>query len=197
MSGRLPPLSGLAERLLSRALALDPATLARLGTLAPDLLEVEITGTPWTFGLAPHGAGIALVPADQPRAGVCGDLPALLAWLGRGSETRIALRGDADFARRLADILRRGRPDLEEALSRLLGDVPAHYLGNAARELRDAAARTRDSLLGATGEYLQHERGALPSAEEFAVFSADLATLTAGLEQLEARLAALTRRGDA
>lgn len=197
MSGRLPPLAGLAERLLNRALALDPATLAQLGELAPDLLEVEITGTPWTLGLAPNGAGVALVPAEQPRAGVRGDVPGLLAWLGRGSETRIALSGDADFARRLAVILRRGRPDLEEVLSRLIGDVPAHYAGNAARDLRDAATRTRDGLLGATGEYLQHERGALPSAEEFAVFSADLAALTDALDGLEARVAALTRRGDA
>jgi ubiquinone biosynthesis accessory factor UbiJ len=196
VTGRLPPLAGLAERILNRTLALDAEALARLAPLAPDMLAVEIRGTPWTVGLAPHGGGLALVPPEQPRAGVRGDPLALLVWFGRDQEDHVELSGDADWARALAEILRAARPDLEELLSRLFGDVPAHTLGNAVRGALDAAARVRGDLLGTLGEYLQHERGALPSREEMATFEADLAGLRAGLERAEARLRE-RERGDA
>lgn len=196
MSGRLPPLSGLAERVLNRALALDTDTLERLAAFAPDLLAVEIAGTPWTVGLAPHRGGLALVPPEAPRAHLRGDPLALLAWFGRGREAHVTLAGDAAWAGELARALRAARPDLEEVLARLVGDVPAHTLGTAARALREGTGRTRDDFLAAVGEYLQHEAGALPSREELAAFEADLAALRAGLDRVEARLARL-ERGDA
>lgn len=195
MNGRLPPLAGLAERILARLLALDSDALAALAALEPDLLAVEVAGTPWAVGLAPHAGGLALVPPEAPRAGVRGDLLGLLAWFGRDDAAHVTLNGDVAYARALAAVLRESRPDLEELLARALGDVPAHTLGNAVREVRTHTGRTRDDLLASIGEYLQHERRLLPSREAAAAFEADLAALGDGLAGLEVRLDALLARG--
>lgn len=112
----------------------------------------------------------------------------------RAGDVRIS--GDADIAtdfRALLDIV---RPDWEEELSHVTGDVLAHEIGRAVRGLAGWAARTRYSLGRSLAEYLTEESRDLVAAAEVEEFNRGVDELAVAVDRCEARLRLLrTQRG--
>lgn len=96
--------------------------------------------------------------------------------------------GAADLADALGYVLRNLRWDMEEDLSRVVGDIAAHRLVKGAESLlawqKDAATSLAENL----SEYLVHENPQLVRQEEFKTFSDEVAALRAQLAGLEKRL---------
>ena len=80
-------------------------------------------------------------PAAQPDLTlvVTQDSPIAVAQaLLRGDKPGVRIEGDVQLAAEVNWLVDHIRWDIEEDLSRILGDVPAHMLGRAARGLGDA-----------------------------------------------------------
>jgi len=107
------------------------------------------------------------------------------------SITLAGVRGDSELAAELRYLVRHWRPDVEEELSRLIGDVAAHRIGLGLRALvnwqRDAAQR----LSEAAADYAIDERRALVRRGELEQLAADIARLTQALDTFEQRIARL------
>ena len=69
----------------------------------------------------------------------------------------VNLSGDAATAQRFQKLLEFARPDLEEELSRFIGDVAAHRIAEIARGIGDWARDVRKTMGGNIREYLQEE----------------------------------------
>jgi ubiquinone biosynthesis protein UbiJ len=108
-----------------------------------------------------------------------------------GSSVRI--EGDAEVAQGFSELLKQAKPDFEEELSRVVGDVAAHQLGNTARSLLGFGKRVGDTLLQNIGEYLSEEGRDVPSKTEAEEFNRDVDVLRDDVDRLEARLMALER----
>jgi len=111
--------------------------------------------------------------------------------LARGEEhfmRAVQVSGNAKLATEVLHLARHLRWDVEEDLSRLVGDVAAHRAVALARELfawqLDAARRLGASL----AEYAIEERRMLVTRAEFEPFAAQTARLRDSLDRLEARL---------
>lgn len=175
---------------------------------ASDLLD-ELKGS--SFAVLVQGTGLAFVLRAEPDklaidtdpTGATATLRAapldLLRLLGAASiadlkGTRAELTGDLQAAEGFSQLLKLARPDLEDELSRWVGDVPAHAVGQAARGagawLRRAAAALRMN----TAEYLQEERRVLPASLEAQAFYADVEKLRDDVERAAARLKRLEQR---
>lgn len=102
-------------RVFSVRLVATPAGLLDLASpaAAPDLTLTIAEDSPWSLA----------------RAALNGEKPAV----------RIA--GDVQFAAEVNWLVDHVRWDLEEDLARLLGDAPAHAIGQAARGMADALRR--------------------------------------------------------
>ena len=74
--------------------------------------------------------------------------------------------GDALVAQQFQKLLRYSRPDLEEELSSVIGDVAAHGVGEFVRSAVQWVDETRRTMGENVGEYLQEESRALPSRYE-------------------------------
>jgi ubiquinone biosynthesis protein UbiJ len=124
-----------------------------------------------------------------------GALPGLLARddrLMREAE----ITGDTDLAAALQFVFRNLRWDVEEDLSRLVGDAAAHRAVSAGRAFaawqKDAAQRLGDNV----AEYLKEEAQALARPTDVADFGRDVAETRDAVERLEKRLARLeAKRG--
>lgn len=132
----------------------------------------------------------------EPDATVCGSVLALTRLAGPDGEAAIrdasvSLSGDPDTAQKFQALLRYARPDLEETLSGVVGDVVAHSLGDVARRTRrwgsDAGSILRQNL----AEYLQEESRAVPSRYETDAFRKRVETLRDDVARIEARLTRL------
>ena len=105
--------------------------------------------------------------------------------------TLAGISGSAPLAEELRYLARHLRPDVEEELSRVVGDVAAQRIGDGVRAIarwqRDAAARAGEALL----DYVVDERRMLVRRAELAPFAADIARLGSVLADLEQRIARL------
>ena len=102
--------------------------------------------------------------------------------------------GDVELAAAVDYVARNIRWDYEESLSRVFGDVAAHRLAAAARELDRWGRGTLLNLAHAAAEYATYERPVLASAVELERFSRDVDTVRDDVARLEKRIALAAKR---
>jgi ubiquinone biosynthesis accessory factor UbiJ len=105
----------------------------------------------------------------------------------------VDIRGDAALAEKFRELGMLLRPDLEEDLSQLIGDVPAHQIGRFARMAVSWGQRAVSTTAQNFSEYFAHERRDLVSRNEGEQYLRGVDLLREDLDRLEARLAQLTR----
>ena len=87
------------------------------------------------------------------------------------------LGGDTETAEAFAKLLRLARPEMEEELSHLVGDVVAHEISRSARRVVGWGERALDALTMNTSEFLQEEIRQLPPRLEVERFNRDVERL--------------------
>jgi ubiquinone biosynthesis accessory factor UbiJ len=192
-------LSATLEKLLNRGLPRSPRARQLCAALAgrsvaivvPDIVRLRVTSTGQTLAVTRDD-----VPAD---AVISGGLLSLLALTGESAQTviqrgEVSISGDSELAQSFRELAQLLRPDPEEELSLLIGDVPAHQLGRLARLGASLGARVADTTLRNLGEYWAHERGDLVSRNEGEQFLRGVDALREGVDRLQARLDLLAQR---
>lgn len=192
-------LSATLEKLLNRGLPRSPrarqlcAELAgrSVAIVAPDILRLRVSSNGLQLTVTRDDA-----PADATLRGGALSLLALTSDSAQSVLQRgdVAISGDSDVAqgfRELAELL---RPDLEEELSLLIGDVPAHQLGRLGRLAAAWSERAAHTTLRNLAEYLGHERGDLVSRNEGEQFLRGVDALRESVDRLQARLELIARR---
>jgi ubiquinone biosynthesis protein UbiJ len=109
----------------------------------------------------------------------------------------VHIHGDAEVAQTFSELLKAARPDLEEELSRLIGDVAAHQIGNAARSLVGFAQRSVTTFTQNISEFLQEEGRDVPSRTEAEEFIRDVDRLRDDVDRIEARIVMLETKAGA
>lgn len=173
---------------LNHVIARAPWARARLApfagreavfTMPPFRLQLLVTAD----GLFAAGHGspdveIAL-PADTP----------LTALQGTDKVMRNArINGSVELADTLGFVLRHLSWDVEEDLSRVVGDIAAHRIATSLRALTAWQKQAARNLAENATEYLRDETGLLPSPQEVASFSDEVDRLRDDLARLEKRL---------
>ena len=150
--------------------------------------------------VASNGRTLSVTRDEASADAIVTGGPLSLLALSNESGQAVLQRGDAVISgethvaqafRELSALL---RPDLEEELSLLVGDVPAHQLGRLARLTAGWGRRAADTTLKNLAEYLGHERADLVSRNEGEQFLRGVDAVREGVDRLQARLDVLTRR---
>lgn len=193
------------EQLLNRGIGLSSTAGAMAAALDGQTLGIQVDGTPLVLQLRAGNGRLELTTTKAESgtemgsyadARVAGSPLALLRLLGSDPEAlirdgEIRMTGDTDVADRFRDLLHMAKPDLEEELSKLVGDPLAHRVGLVGREFADFGRRTLDSVSRSTGEYFTEERRTLPTQFEAGEFYGEVDTLVDDVERAAARLARL------
>lgn len=188
------------EATLNRNIAVSSAARALCTRLNGKSMCVRLTGLPMEFVLRSAGERIQLTGKDAGAADakVSGSPLGLLSLATQQTRTTadssVHIEGDAEVAQGFSELLKHAKPDIEEELSRIIGDVPAHQFGNTVRSLLSFGRRVGDTFLQNAGEYLSEEGRDVPSKTEAEEFSHGVDTLRDDVERFEARLNALLRK---
>jgi ubiquinone biosynthesis protein UbiJ len=187
------------ENLLNRGLPRSPRARALCAALSgrsvalavPDIARVRLSSNGQTLAVTRDDA-----PAD---ATVRGGLLSLLALSGPSAEAvvqrgDVTISGDSEVAQGFRELAQLLRPDPEEELSLLIGDVPAHQLARIARGGARWSVRAADTTLRNLAEFLGHERADLVPRNEGEQFLRGVDALREGVDRLQARLDLLARR---
>jgi ubiquinone biosynthesis protein UbiJ len=110
---------------------------------------------------------------------------------------RLHITGDAEIAARYRELLELARPDWEEELSRLVGDLPARRVSVATQAALSWARGFARTARENVAEYLQEESRDLVSRPEVEEFLSQVDVLRETADRVEARIAHLEGRLDA
>ena len=190
----------LARRLDGKSLEIE----------AVGLLRVRIDAVAGRVALA-GGAARSLRAAGEPPADavIRGSSAALLQFAAshgvggstrnpataeRGGSAAVQVRGDAEAAALFRELLVLARPDFEEEISRVIGDVAAHRFMRAASHATGWLRHGRATAGANLREYLEEESRALVNATELGEFLNGVDALREAADRVEARLVRLERR---
>ena len=165
---------------------------------------VPFAGASVRFHLPPASATFSIGEDGTLQPAASGVEPAAIIRLTPALALRLALlkdesaraevevEGDAALAAALTRILGALSWDVEEDLSRVVGDVAAHRIGLAGRALLDWQAALAANVARSVGEYLTEERAVVPGREALHLFAAAVDELRDDTQRLEKRIQRLS-----
>ena len=184
----------------------SPSAVALLQRLEHTALRVDIHGiTSLRADVAAGRLGLSAAessadPATEPvDARISGSPFALLALARNGpaqasTSARATVSGDAEIANLYRQLFAAARPDFEEELSRLVGDLPARRLSQFAQRAACWMRRTHRTVGDNIAEYLQEESRDLVNRYELAEFLRGVDTVRETADRVDARLSRLEHR---
>jgi len=184
------------ENLLNRNLPRSPRAQELCEILKGKSVRIEAQGPGWSLDCESLGSSLRLGKSAEssktPDAEITGSLVNLAALAGPDPEQVIqrgdvTIRGDAEVAQKFRELAMLLKPDVEEELSRLIGDSPAHQAMRFARMLTDFGRRAVRTGTRNMAEYLAHERGDLVPRAEAEDFYRGVERLREDLDRIEAR----------
>lgn len=192
------------ERELNRRIASSETASQALGDLEGRVLEIRIIGAPFGLYLTAMEGRLAIDrhfegTADASVVGSVVAMGRLAGGEGTAAvrEGQVRFLGDGEVAEQFQVLLDAARPDWEEELSRLTGDVVAHQVGDAVRALREFGRRSLERAGRDLGGALQGDSGGLAQHHAVAAFADEVDRLRDDVARLEARIQRLERlRGD-
>jgi ubiquinone biosynthesis protein UbiJ len=198
-------LTATLENVLNRGLPRSPRAQQLCAELAGRRVAVAIAASPRYVLIESTGRSLKVsavtaealagMPAD---ATISGGPFSLLALSGAAPEAvlqrgDVRIDGDTELAQKFRELALLLRPDLEEELSLVVGDVPAHQLGRFARAAFGWTRKAAATTVRNAAEYLGHERRDLVPRSEAEQFLQGVDTLREDVDRLAARIDLLTR----
>jgi ubiquinone biosynthesis protein UbiJ len=180
-------LAGLLNHLLSQ----HSWAMARLRPHAGKTLQLRLPLTSAALTIQEDGSLAPAVPDARVDATL---IPNPLAWLTSSDARFIAGGEDAVLAKELAETLGKMRWDVEEDLSRVLGDIAAHRLVSTATDVFEWHRNAAETIARSWVEHWQEEKPVLAQPEQVHAFFREVSELHDRVEQLEQRIKQLSAK---
>lgn len=185
---RLLPHPG--ERMVNHMLRGSPLALERLRPHAGRTVAFHVGPFAMTLTVQTTGEVAAALPGASRDLDVRIS-PFLVPRLAAGEEAafrEIEMQGDAELAQEISFLARNLSWDVEEDLSRVVGDIAAHRMAGAARGLarwsRDASLR----MAQGAAEYWTEESPLIASRVKVERFAREVSELRDAVERLAKRI---------
>ena len=182
-------------KLLNRNIADSTPARELCSRLSGTVVAVRVRDTALAayFVIADDALDVVTSTSEEPDVVITGSLITLARMAGESGEQAVRdgtldLTGDASLANHFQQLLSYAKPDIEEELSGVVGDVAAHRLGELVRGLGRWGREARSTMGDNVREYLQEESRDAPSRYEVEQFAASVSTLRDDVDRIEARL---------
>jgi ubiquinone biosynthesis protein UbiJ len=189
-------LEALAVPAINRLLRGNTWALERLESHAGK--TVLLTSPPFELKLVVADTGeVRTATREAPPDATIAVTPGVLLRLAARDEeawSAAQVTGDMDFAGAIDYVRRHLSWDFEEDLSYVFGDIGAHRIGRAVRELDRWGRATLLNLGQTLAEYSTHEQPMLASARAIEAFNSEVDEVRDHLSRLEKRIELLSRR---
>ena len=198
----LTALGRALEAALNRAVALDDETQQRLKALNGRAIAIDFSGVGVAMRIAVENDRLQVGPAFAADADLKlrASPASFLAMAFRRSEStalpagRVEISGDAELARRIEKLARNFQPDIEEAFTRVFGDVIGYQIAQAFKRAFDWSRESAKNLLQDSADFLRDESRDLVAPAEMEQFLDEVDTLRDDTDRLEARIARLRQK---
>jgi len=182
-------------RVIRRVLRDYPQAATQLSAYAGKSIMLHLGPVDARFRIAASGelelAGAEAAPNDDLTVAIPLSAVPELARKSEAAWRALALQGDGELAATLSNIAQNVQWDVEEDLSRVVGDIAAHRLVEGAKSVGAWQADARQRLAENVAEFLTEEKRLLLAKAELESFARSNESLRDDLARLEARVARL------
>jgi len=183
-----PALAAALNHLLDR----EPWARERLQPFVGDVLEVRAAPLPTLRLAIAENTRIEAATPSLSATLVLTLKPGFAAALMQSEAQQmrtVDIAGNAQLASTLLYLARHLRWDVEEDLSKIVGDMAAHRMVNTARALFDWHRQTAQRFIQDSTDWVVEEKRWIISRQEFSRFASEVTQLRDAVARLEARLA--------
>jgi len=100
----------------------------------------------------------------------------------------ISIKGDLELANQVSQVLKRIEWDVEEDLSRYIGDIPATQATKVLKKIVTNSQKNISNISGALLEYWQEENKILTKKRDVEIFNSEVDKIVEDTERLEAKI---------
>jgi ubiquinone biosynthesis accessory factor UbiJ len=192
--------SAAAETLVNRVLMLDPSAQAKISELEGAVIKLKIT--PFGLAITIQACNTRLIVSGNDEKFTNSEIDACIEGsplaLSRlildesqsilTSSSNIKLLGDEKKAHKFQSLLSELDLDWESALADIIGDIPAHFIGQRLRNSLQWSKQSQQSLIANIEEHLHEESKLLPNQFELEEQFAEISELSLSANKLKERL---------
>lgn len=198
------PVHLLSVKAINRVLSDYPIARERLALYAGKTISVSVAGITSNLRVAAEGdfemiglgSQSSAINAQKAPPNIEFDVSfmvpvALVPRLARGDEaafSEVVFSGDSEFAATLSAVARNVKWDVEEDLSKAIGDVAAHRIVGTARSLNEWQRDTKSRTTKNVAEYLTEEKRTFITARKLELLAVENETLRDDVARLDARI---------
>jgi|TARA_B110000967_G_scaffold198270_1_gene231059 ubiquinone biosynthesis protein UbiJ len=100
----------------------------------------------------------------------------------------ISIKGDLELAHQVSQVLKRIEWDVEEDLSKYIGDIPATQATKVLKKIVTNSQKNISNISGALLEYWQEENKILTKKRDVEIFNSEVDKIVEDTERLEAKI---------
>lgn len=195
----------LLQQLLNKAIKLDDSARWQLEKMTGKTLRLQCSQPDFDLAIAVREGFIELLSGDDIQHCDChitGQASDFIALFNAEDKTAaminsaLNVKGDSQILITLQTILQTLELDIEYHLSRIIGDIPAHHIGQLGRHGQQLLQQGRPVFKRHLQEFLQQESKLIPTPKEFDRFVTELRQAHMQLERVEAKLQTLIAQPD-
>jgi ubiquinone biosynthesis protein UbiJ len=187
------------EALIHQALKLDPALQQQLKSLAGKSIHIECKDPKAEVVIVINANNIYLetLQAQKITSHLTGDFIAFAQLLSAEDKVStlingdLRLQGDSQVLVELQKILQSIDIDWEFQLAKLIGDMPAHFLGKLSRDGISWLRSTQPIFMRHLQEFVLEEAKLSPTKQELDAFIHSIQSVRERVERIEAKLSRL------
>lgn len=189
-----PLITASIETVLNRLIQDDPALIRQLARLKGKVIQLHVkeTGLTFTF-IFSQQVDVLAKYEDQPDRYLSLSLSILPQLKEQANITqlikqdKLVLEGDMQLAQQFARLITDSKPDVEEWLSRITGDVLAHTLVSGVKSLGNTLQSSLQRHQSHLAQVMTEEWRIVPGPLEVAYFCDQVELLESEFAAIEAR----------
>jgi ubiquinone biosynthesis protein UbiJ len=118
-----------------------------------------------------------------------------ISQLINNNNNNISIEGDLELANQVAQVLKKIEWDIEEDLSKYIGDIPAIKTTKILKKVVTKGQKNIGNITGALLEYWQEENKILTKKRNVEIFNSEVDKIVEDTERLEARIKIMIKQG--
>ncbi|MDA8562050.1 SCP2 sterol-binding domain-containing protein [Gammaproteobacteria bacterium] len=100
----------------------------------------------------------------------------------------VVIEGNIELGQNIIDLFDNLEIDIEEYISKYIGDIPSHNIINLAKKIKKFSKKTKNTLIQNINEYTHEEINLFPPVEEIQDFFNDVDILRMDTDRIESRV---------
>ena len=152
------------------------------------VVVIEISGLKLIFKIDENGLLHSVSESEKFDCIIKLTVNDFITQLTTKNNSNVSIKGDLELANQISQVLRKIEWDIEDDLSKYIGDIPAIQTTKVLKKIITNSQKNLGNITGALLEYWQEENKILTKKRNIEIFNSEVDKIVEDTERLEAKI---------